>query len=156
MKEKQGEHPFGDAGQIIAFFIFIIFWAADSFFFDFSTQITAYVPFYLRMVVSIIVIAISLYLLNASHKVVAGEHRPEKVISDGVFKYIRHPLYMSALLFYLALVISTLSIISFALWLGIFIFYNYLASYEEKLLISKFGEEYVSYRHRTGKWLPRI
>ena len=156
MEEKQGEHPFGDTGQIIAFIIFLIIWVADSFFMKVSTMLTDYIPLYVRLIIAVVVFAISLYLLNASHKVVAGDHRPAKVISDGVFRYFRHPLYMSALLFYVALIASTLSIISFAFWIGIFIFYNYIAGYEEKLLEMKFGEEYISYRQKTGKWLPRI
>jgi protein-S-isoprenylcysteine O-methyltransferase Ste14 len=156
MKDKQGEHPFGDAGQIIAFILFMIIWAADSFFLKASASITGYIPPYARLIATGVILAVSLYLLNSSHKVVAGEHRPEKVISDGVFKYIRHPLYMSAVLFYVALIVSTLSIISFAFWLAIFIFYNYIAGYEEKLLEIRFGDEYRSYRQKTGKWLPRI
>jgi len=42
------------------------------------------------------------------------------------------------------------------LFVGIFIFYNYLASYEEKLLEEKFGEEYIKYKQKTGKWVPGI
>ena len=156
MKEKQGEHPFGDTGQIIAFIVFMIIWVSDSFFLNYSTALTAYIPLYARSIAAFIILAVSLYLLNGSHKVVAGEHRPEKVIADGVFGHLRHPLYMSAVLFYLALVVFTLSIISFALWLAIFIFYNYIASYEEKLLEAKFGEEYILYRQKTGKWLPKL
>ncbi|UCC79020.1 MAG: isoprenylcysteine carboxylmethyltransferase family protein [Candidatus Zixiibacteriota bacterium] len=156
MKEKQGEHPFGDAGQLIAFGLFAIVWIADSIFLNFSTGLTGYVPSYVRTIIAIVIFAVSLYLLAASHKVVAGENRPAKVISSGVFKYIRHPLYMSAILFYTGLIALTLSMISFALWIGIFIFYNYIAGYEEKLMEIKFGEEYLSYKQKTGKWLPRI
>jgi len=156
MKEKQGEHPFGDAGQLIAFGIFVIAWVADSFFLEFSTQLTSYVPFYVRTIIALVIFAVSLYLLSASHNVVAGENRPQRVIAGGVFKYLRHPLYMSAILFYLALVVSTLSIISFAIWIAIFLLYNYIAGYEEKIMEMKFGEEYISYKQKTGKWLPKL
>ena len=156
MKEKQGEHPFGDAGQLIALGLFLIIWAADSFFLKFSTALAAYVPLYLRLIIMLAVFAVSLYLLKTSHKVVADDHRPAGVISDGVFKYLRHPLYMSVILFYLALIASTLSVISFVLWVAIFIFYNYIAGYEEKLMEMKFREEYAAYKMKTGKWLPKI
>jgi protein-S-isoprenylcysteine O-methyltransferase Ste14 len=156
MKEKQGEHPFGDAGQLIAFGIFVIVWVADSFFLKISTQPASFVTFYMRIIIALVILTVSLYLLSASHKVAAGENRPQKVISDGVFRYLRHPLYMSAILFYLVLIVSTLSIISFALWIAIFIFYNYIAGYEEKLMEMKYGEEYISYKQITGKWLPKL
>jgi len=32
MKEKKGEHPFGDAGQLISLATFLIVWVTDSFF----------------------------------------------------------------------------------------------------------------------------
>jgi protein-S-isoprenylcysteine O-methyltransferase Ste14 len=156
MKEKQGEHPFGDAGQLIAFGLFIIIWVMDSFFLKISVNAAGYVSLYVRLIVAAIIFGISFYLLKSSHNVVAGENRPEKVITGGVFKYLRHPLYMSVILFYLALIASTLSIISFILWVAIFIFYNYIAGYEEKLMEMKFGEEYKSYRQKTGKWLPGV
>jgi protein-S-isoprenylcysteine O-methyltransferase Ste14 len=53
-------------------------------------------------------------------------------------------------------VISTLSLFSFLFFGLIFVFYNYIADYEEKLLEAKFGEEYIRYKNKTGKWLPRI
>jgi protein-S-isoprenylcysteine O-methyltransferase Ste14 len=49
-----------------------------------------------------------------------------------------------------------MSLFSLVLLVGIFIFHNYIASYEEKLLEGRFGEEYRSYKKKTGKWVPRI
>ena len=69
---------------------------------------------------------------------------------------MRHPLYLGSILFYAGLTVSTLSLLSIAILVVIVIFYDSIASYEEKLMEMKFGEEYVSYRRKTGKWLPRI
>ena len=33
-------------------------------------------------------------------------------------------------------------------------FYDYIASYEEKLLEDRFHEDYRNYKKRTGKWVP--
>jgi protein-S-isoprenylcysteine O-methyltransferase Ste14 len=59
-------------------------------------------------------------------------------------------------LFYVGLAVSTASFFSLGLLVGILIFYNYIASYEEKLLEVRFGEAYRSYKKSTGKWVPRI
>jgi protein-S-isoprenylcysteine O-methyltransferase Ste14 len=64
-------------------------------------------------------------------------------------------LYLAAILFYLGLAISTASLFSLALLLIIFLFYNYIASYEERLMEIKFGEDYMTYKKTTGKWIPR-
>ena len=156
MQEKNGEHPFGDTGQLIAFGLFLIVWAGDSFFLRLSTFLSAYVPLYILLAILGIMFILAIYLFRSGHAVVEHEQRPDKVVINGAFRYVRHPLYLASILTYLGLAISTLSLISVALFLGIFIFYNYIASYEEKLLEVKFGEEYKKYKEKTGKWLPRI
>ena len=69
---------------------------------------------------------------------------------------MRHPLYLASLLVYLALTVSTMSMVSFLLLAGIFVFHNTIASYEGRLLEAKFGEKYRTYKDNTGKWFPRI
>ena len=156
MKEKNGEHPFGDAGQLILFGLFFLVWAGDSFFLHLSTFLSAYVPLYIRLAILVVAFITALYLFRSGHVVVDREHKPDKVVTSGAFKHIRHPLYLASILAYFGLAISTLSLLSLALFAGIFIFYNYLATYEEKLLEEKFGEEYIKYKQKTGKWVPRI
>jgi protein-S-isoprenylcysteine O-methyltransferase Ste14 len=80
----------------------------------------------------------------------------QTVVSTGVFRHIRHPLYLSVLLIYLALMAYALSLYALPVFVGIFIFYNYIASYEEKLLEMQHGDKYLQYKKKTGKWLPRI
>lgn len=78
------------------------------------------------------------------------------MILIGAFRYVRHPLYLASLLTYLGLIISTASLISLVLLIGIFIFYDYVCNYEEVLLRMKFGEEYRQYKTATDKWIPRL
>jgi protein-S-isoprenylcysteine O-methyltransferase Ste14 len=59
-------------------------------------------------------------------------------------------------MFYLGLAVSTASLFSIGLVVIIFFFYDYIASYEEKLLEDRFHEEYRNYKIKTGKWVPRI
>lgn len=50
--------------------------------------------------------------------------------------------------------LSALSLLSLALLVPIFLFYNCIASHEERLLAAKLGQPSYSYEARTGKWLP--
>lgn len=59
-------------------------------------------------------------------------------------------------MFYVGLVISTLSLLSLIVFGGIFVFYNYRSSYEEKFLEEAFHEEYSTYKEKIRKWVPRI
>ena len=155
LKEKNGEHPFGDAGQLILLGLFAALWVADAFFLHLSSFLTAHVPLLFRLAVATPILAVALYLVRAAH-VVLHHERYRYVVKSGVFRYTRHPMYLGSLLFYLGLALSTASLLSCVLLVGIFLFYDYIADYEERLLLEKFGEAYQRYRDRTGKWLPKL
>ena len=156
MKEKKGEHPLGDAGQLILLGVFLVVWVWDSFFLRKSTFLSDYVPLYIRIVILSLTLIAAMYLFRSGHVVVSHEQRPNSVVASGAFRYVRHPLYLASILTYLGLTVSTVSLFSLVLFVGIFVFHNYIASYEEKLLDARFGEEYRKYKKRTGKWVPRI
>jgi protein-S-isoprenylcysteine O-methyltransferase Ste14 len=156
LREKKGEHPVGDAGQLVSLGVFLIVWVIDSFVLHISTSLAHFVPLAVRLVVLGLALGTSVYLFGSGHVVVSDEQPPATVVRSGAFKYVRHPLYLASLLAYLGLAVSTLSLFCLALLVGIFVFHNYIASYEERLLAAKFGEEYRTYQHSTGKWFPRI
>ena len=156
MKEKNGEHPFGDAGQLIFLAFFLVVWVGDSFFLRKSTFLADSVPLYIRLVILVLSLMTAAFLFMSGHVVVSHEHRPTDVVSTGAFRYVRHPLYLGCILFYLGLTVSTVSLFSLALLVLIFVFYNYIAGYEEKLLVQRLGERYTNYKRSTGKWVPRI
>jgi protein-S-isoprenylcysteine O-methyltransferase Ste14 len=155
MSEKNGEHPFGDAGQLILFLCFMIVWVGDSFFLRVSTFASAHLPLSIRLLVTAFAMIIAVYLAKEGHRVANHEHRPAGVVSTGAFRYVRHPLYLASLLFYFGLAASTACLLCFGLLVFIFFFYDYISSYEEKLLQLKYGMEYFYYKKQTGKWLPR-
>jgi protein-S-isoprenylcysteine O-methyltransferase Ste14 len=154
MKEKNGEHPFGDTGQLISLGVFVVVWIGDSFFLHRSTFLSNYVPLYVRLLILGLALITVVYLSRSGHVVISHEHR--RVVTTGAFRYVRHPLYLASVLTYLGLTISTLSLFSLAILAGIFMFYNYIARYEEGLLEAKFGAEYREYKKKTGKWAPKI
>ena len=98
----------------------------------------------------------AIILFRSGHVVVSYEQRANRVVATGAFRYVRHPLYLASILVYLGLTVFTSSLFSFALLVGICVFLDLIASYEEDLLEAKFGDEYRRYKQRTGKWVPRI
>jgi len=64
-------------------------------------------------------------------------------------------MYLGTLLILLGFTISTLSILSFIVWGAFFIFLDRMATYEEEDLIRILGEQYLEYRNRVAKWIPR-
>jgi protein-S-isoprenylcysteine O-methyltransferase Ste14 len=156
-KDLCEEHPHGDVGQIIALILFLIVWSLDSFIFKISTMPANYIPLAIRLVLAGLCFLIAAYLVFTSHKIIFEEVRdPPRVIDTGVFSLIRHPLYFSALLVYVGFFFATLSLFSLLLIICIFIFYDYIAHFEEKKLQETFGEPYASYMKKTPKWFPRL
>jgi protein-S-isoprenylcysteine O-methyltransferase Ste14 len=156
MKEKNGEHPLGDAGQLLLFGLFLVIWILDSFILHRSTFLADDIPLVIRLIFLGAALVAAVFLFKSGHVVVSGEQRPTTVVSSGAFRYVRHPLYLGSILVYLGLTVSTASLFCLALLVVIVLFYNYIAAYEEKLLETKFGETYIEYEKKTGKWVPGI
>ena len=156
MKEKNGEHPLGDAAQLSLFGLFMVIWILDSFILHQSTFLTAHIPLVLRLIILGITLTVAGYLFKSGHVVVSGDQRLTTVVTSGAFRYVRHPLYLGSILIYLGMTVSTASLFCLALLVVIILFYNYIAGYEEKLLETKMGEAYARYKMSTGKWMPHF
>lgn len=80
----------------------------------------------------------------------------QRLVTYGVFAWMRNPLYVGNLLIWAGFVVG-----SGVLWflpLAIVLFaieYSLIVRYEEGVLESIFGEEYIAYKQRTPRWLPR-
>jgi len=154
---REGEHPYGDLGQIIILIGFLMVWILDSFVFRYSTFLSAYVPLYLRFIFSGLILIPAIYLVRSGHRAASDEVLSSScLLTDGAFSRVRHPLYLASLLFYLFLVAISLSLISLLVFMGVFIFYNAIAAYEERFLEKKFGQEYSDYRKKVPRWIPRL
>lgn len=152
-KDLAGEHTKGDLGQAIYFIVFLIVWILDSFIFRFSTILINFVPIYINLILMVGCFVLSYFFIIKGLKIVFGEVRdPPQVIKTGVFSRTRYPIYLGSILIYIGLVLMTLSLISLVMLGLIFIFYNYIASYEEQLLINMFGQDYLDYKEKVPKW----
>ena len=81
------------------------------------------------------------------------EHVPEHCITDGVFRYSRNPAYTGVLLMFFGALLVTINVLMVVILLFVFARFNQLASREERVLTEKFGDEYLSYKRKTRKWL---
>ncbi|MDH4209840.1 MAG: isoprenylcysteine carboxylmethyltransferase family protein [candidate division WOR-3 bacterium] len=152
-----GEHPFGDTGQLILLIVFLIVWVLDSFILRTSVFPARFVSLFIRIPLGLIFIGAAAYFAKEGMRIVFGEERKEPaVITSGVFGRVRHPVYLGCILFYLGMVVFTLSIFSAVVCVVIMIFYHYISKHEERLLLNKFGKEYEEYMKSVPMWIPRI
>lgn len=156
-EDLAGEHHFGDLGQLILLIVFLLVWIVDSFVLRFSTFAAHYISIYIRLPVGILLLLVAGYLAQQGMKIVFGEERTAPVvIRKGVFNLVRHPVYLGCILFYVALVVFTLSMFAALVCFIIIVFYHGIARYEEKLLLLKFGNTYRDYMKAVPMWVPRF
>ena len=143
-----------DLKQLICFIGFIIAIVLDLNLIQLFLSIQNILKWYFRLIIAVPIIIIALRIAKKSLKIIYGEIRtPPHVIRNGPFRYSRHPMYLSALLFYLSLNIVTFSVVGFIYSMGIFTLYSYFAHYEEKYLILEFEEEYKDYMNQESRWI---
>jgi len=154
-KDIAGEHKISDLGQLFFLITFLLIWGLDSFYFKFSTFLADYGYIYIRAPIAAILFLIAGFLAYKGLKQVFKEVRDSpEVIKIGVFAYSRHPIYLASILVYVGWILLTMSLISLGYWVFIVIFYEYIATYEEKLLLKQFGKEYEDYKKQVPKWIP--
>jgi protein-S-isoprenylcysteine O-methyltransferase Ste14 len=135
--------------------LFLVVWIGDSFLWPRTTFLARRLPLPVRLLLLALALGAAILLVRSGHRAVDHGRRAEGVVSDGAFRYVRHPLYLGSVLFYVGLAVSTASLAALALTLGIFAFYDHIATYEERWLEGRYGDAYRAYRSRTGKWWPR-
>jgi protein-S-isoprenylcysteine O-methyltransferase Ste14 len=156
-KDLAGEHPFGDTGQLIFLIVFLVVWIGDSFILRFSTFTAQHVSLFLKLPVGVLSLCLAGYLAQQGMKIVFGEERTvPAVIAKGVFKLVRHPVYLGCILFYVGLVMFTFSLSSAVVCIAIIGFYHHISKYEERILLSKFGDKYKQYMESVPMWIPRL
>ena len=150
-----GEHKYSDIGQLIFLALFFVLWGIDSLYLQFSTFLTGYIPIYVSAPIGgLILLPAFIFAYKGLQQIFREVRDPPEVIRTGAFKYTRHPIYLGAILLYLGLTIITLSLASLGLLVIIVIFYDFIASHEEKLLIEQFEKEYEQYKKDVPKWIP--
>jgi protein-S-isoprenylcysteine O-methyltransferase Ste14 len=80
----------------------------------------------------------------------------QRLVTYGIFRWVRNPLYVGNFFIWMGFVV-----ISGVMWflpVAIVIFaveYTLIVAYEEGVLESIFGREYLDYKQTTPRWFPR-
>ena len=84
--------------------------------------------------------------------VIEDEHQ---LITSGVYRYIRHPMYLSFLLIFFGYFTALGSVfMTIIIVLGFFFIFKLRMELEERLLFLQFGEKYKKYMKRTKRIFP--
>lgn len=87
---------------------------------------------------------------------VAETHKPERIVTTGVYAIVRHPQYLGGLLAHIGVSFLLSALYSLLLTPLVATLVYILSRKEEKELIREFGKEYERYRRRVPMFLPRL
>lgn len=79
-----------------------------------------------------------------------------KLITSGPYHLIRHPVYLGGILYALSIPMIGNSLYGFVIMLVPILMLSYRIRFEEKILVSRFGQEYLEYARKTKKLIPYI
>jgi protein-S-isoprenylcysteine O-methyltransferase Ste14 len=81
---------------------------------------------------------------------------PKHLVTVGLYRYVRNPMYVGVLFILLGWTISTASPLIFGFTLFLFIaFYLRVKTHEEPWAEKMFGTEWEKYKNNVPRWLPQ-
>lgn len=84
-------------------------------------------------------------------------HKTKKVITDGPYSLIRHPLYLFSLMILLSLFLAIKSVFIGLYLLTMFILFHIPSVLnEERVLTELHGGDYLQYKNRVSRFIPNI
>jgi len=86
-----------------------------------------------------------------------GTVEGQKIIKNGIYKYIRHPGYLGEIIIFFGLGFVTYSLLGIlgAFIVSLMVYFGEVVP-EEKYMLEKFGREYEEYMKETFRFIPYI
>ncbi|MBL8099650.1 MAG: isoprenylcysteine carboxylmethyltransferase family protein [Anaerolineales bacterium] len=123
----------------------------------FNTKFFQHLSIPLYIIGTLIIVWCSVDMIQKGKGTPAHLNPPKKLIVNGLYRYVRNPIYLGALL-----VLS-----GYIFWFGsgliTIYFFVFLLAYqilvtliEEPILRNTFGKDYEEYCKKVPRWIPRI
>lgn len=148
--------------RIISGIILFIFICIYSFYPALSDRFQFYLPVWLRWLGTIIATVGVLFWIYAQSVLdrnwsgnlkIQKEHR---LMTAGPYGRIRHPIYAAMILWSAGLALFTANVFFVLLFLLVVFFLFSRVPKEEKIMIEHFGDDYIKYMEKTGRYLPKM
>ena len=150
------EHPKTHLILISSVIMFFTICVLDTFILNISTQLAFIIPFIVRVILFAIGLVIALVFQRLSHQAAFSDENVKSLKKMGIFAHVRNPIYLIMPLYFIAFVLLTMSLISIVPIIISFIMYTPMVKYEEEDLENIFGQEYLEYKEKVPRWLPRL
>ncbi|MCX6005384.1 MAG: isoprenylcysteine carboxylmethyltransferase family protein [Chloroflexi bacterium] len=116
------------------------------------------IPAFLLLVPGLVLYSWTIKQFIAARGTPVPINPPQKLIITGVYSYSRNPMLMGIFLIFfgIGVIMGSLSLTVLYTPLLILVFYFQVTKIEEREMELKFGQEYLDYKKRVPRFLPKI
>ena len=141
------------------FFVSIQFFLFGLYAFDFLPKMEYPKPIaiigVLMAILGFVIMAIALFELKTNLTVFPTPKTNSELITFGMYKFSRHPIYSGILLFVYGYAIFSFSLYKLLISSLLFVLLYFKTNYEESQLERKFPD-YSNYKMKVGRFFPKI
>ncbi len=114
--------------------------------------------------IGLVLLILAVWFFHASHRDLGKNWSPSlevreehTLVTKGIYSKIRHPMYVSAWLWNLAVpfLLHNWLVSGFAIF-GVGLLYFIRVPKEESMMVVEFGEQYLYYQKQTGRLFPKL
>ena len=84
------------------------------------------------------------------------EKPPERLVTSGIYRYTRNPMYLGHIIFLTGLSLTLKSLPAAFLALATAAWFHYRVLGDERRLVDLFGEPYLAYARQVRRWIPGL
>lgn len=107
----------------------------------------------LMAILGIIILLLALLHLNKNLSPFPSPKLESELVTNGLYKWMRHPIYSGILLFAFGYAIYSQNEFRLLIAFALLVLFYFKSSYEEKMLCQKF-DDYAAYRKAKGRFFP--
>jgi protein-S-isoprenylcysteine O-methyltransferase Ste14 len=123
----------------------------------FNLGIVRYIAFPFWIIGILIIIWCSVDFIRKGRGTPAHVDPPKELVVNGLYRYVRNPIYLGALLVQIAYILWFASrFVIFYFLLFFLVFHILVVFIEEPILKITFGANYSEYIKRVPRWIPYI
>jgi len=140
-------------GQFILLGLLIFYPANSINYGPFALVVTIAIAVLLAM--GLVILGLSFLALGRSLTAHPIPAKKGELVTDGLYRFARHPIYTGVLALGLAMTLVGGLLTHAVFFIALVVLLNYKASFEEQLLRARYVG-YASYAEKTGRFLPKL
>ncbi|KZX14345.1 methyltransferase family protein [Methanobrevibacter curvatus] len=101
---------------------------------------------------AIIIFVLALYYFDNSWRVGIDNQNQGELITNGIFKFSRNPVFLSMNLFFIGVFLVFPNILFLLVTIALLVAIHRIILNEEKHLLKHYGEDYIKYQKQTNRY----